>query len=37
VGASEVAAHQEAMLVYGALGLIAYLRFSLGSAKANPV
>lgn len=36
LGASEIAAHQEAMLVYGLLGLIGYLRFSLGSAKANP-
>ena len=36
IGASEVAAHQQAILVYGVLGAIGYLRFLLGTAKANP-
>lgn len=34
LGASEVSAHQGAMLVYGLLGLAGYLRFSLGRATA---
>ena len=35
LGATEVPAHQGAMLVYGLLGLAGYLRFSLGRAKAG--